>query len=177
MISKVTSGALAGPALLALTASAMLIVSPLATAGGERVLREQFGPIEFLAQEAADCGSFTVLADTLYRGHATLHFDAKGNLVKIVAHEYFTETLYNSSDPSKSVTSNPQQSANLLVNVEKSTEWVAGAEVKFTLPGVGVLLHNVGRVVYDTSTGEVLFQAGPHQQLEGDTAALCAALS
>lgn len=176
MISKAAAGAAPGSALFAL-ATTVLCASPVSAAGGDRVFREQFGPFEFLGQVAADCGDFTVLADTIYRGHATLRFDSAGNLVQISAHERFTEVLYNSNDPTKSISSNPQQASNLLVNIENSTEWVAGSILKFTLPGVGVVIHDVGRVVYDTSTGEVLFQAGPQQYLNGDIAALCDALS
>jgi hypothetical protein len=176
MISKVVAGIAPGSALIALAAT-VLFASPVASASGDRVIREEFGPFEILGQVAADCGDFTVLADTVYRGHATLRFDAAGNLVQISAHERFTEILYNSNDPTKSLSSNPQQASNLLVNIANSTEWVAGTIFKFTLPGVGVVLHDVGRLVYDTSTGDILFQAGPAQYLNGDIAALCAALS
>ena len=176
MISKATAGTAPGSALIAFAAT-VLFASPVASAGGDRALREKFGPFEFLGQEAANCGDFTVLADTVFRGHATLRFDAAGNLVQISAHERFTEILYNSSDPTKFVSSIPQETSNLLVNIENSTEWVAGSSIKFVVPGVGVVLHDVGRLVYDTSTGEVLFQAGPQQYLNGDIAALCAALS
>lgn len=176
MISKTAAGTAPGSALFVLAAT-VLCASPVATAGGDRVLREQFGPFEILGQVAADCGDFTVLADTVYRGHATLRFNAAGDLVQISAHERFTEVLYNSNDPTKSISSNPQQASNLLIHIENSTEWVAGSIFKFTLPGVGVVMHDVGRVVYDTSTGEVLFQAGPQQYLNGDIAALCSVLS
>jgi hypothetical protein len=176
MISKAANATASGSALIALAAT-FLFALPVASAGGDRVIRDQFGPFEILGQEAADCGNFTVLADTVFRGHATLRFDATGNLVQITAHERFTEILYNSNDPTKFVSSIPQETSNLLVNIEKSTEWVAGASIKFIVPGVGVVLHDVGRLVYDTNTGEVLFQAGPQQYLNGDIAALCAALS
>lgn len=176
MISKAAADIASGSTLFALAAT-VLIVSPVAFAGGDRVIREQFGPFEILGQEAADCGDFTVLADTIYRGHATLRFNAAGDLVQISAHERFTEVLYNSNDPTKSISSNPQQASNLLVNIENSTEWVAGSIFKFTLPGVGVVMHDVGRLVYDTNTGEVLFQAGPQQYLNGDITALCTVLS
>lgn len=176
MISKAAAGAAPASTLIAL-ATAALCASPVASAGGDRVVREQFGPFEILGQQAADCGDFTVLADTVYRGHATLRFDSAGNLLQISAHERFSEILYNSSDPTKFIASAPQQASNLLVNVANSTEWVAGTIFKFTLPGVGVVMHDVGRLVYDTSTGDVLFQAGPQQYLNGEIAALCTALS
>lgn len=177
MICKAASRPIAvtGPVVAAL-ATLLTVTSP-AMARGDRVVRETFGPFQILGQVAADCGGFTVLADTTFRGHATLRFDATGSLVRITAHERYTEILYNSIDPTKFVSSIPQETANLLINIENSTEWVAGSTFMFTVPGVGVVLHDVGRVIYDTATGEVTFQAGPHQYLEGDTAALCAALS
>lgn len=44
------------------------------------------------------------------------------------------------------------------------------------LPGGGVVIADVGRVIFD-GDGNVTFEAGPHPALDGDFAGLCAALS
>jgi hypothetical protein len=49
-----------------------------------------------------------------------------------------------------------------------------GPVFKFTVPGGGVVLLDVGRLTFD-SEGNVVFEAGPHQQLQGDVDAFCAA--
>ncbi len=49
-----------------------------------------------------------------------------------------------------------------------------GLVTKFTLPGGGVVLLDTGRVTFDRE-GNILFEAGPHQQLHGDVDAFCAA--
>jgi hypothetical protein len=44
------------------------------------------------------------------------------------------------------------------------------------VPGAGIVLIDAGRVVFDEATGEVIVVSGPHQALEGDFSAICAAL-
>jgi hypothetical protein len=51
----------------------------------------------------------------------------------------------------------------------------AGLEVRFVLPGAGLLMLDAGRVVFGND-GDVTV-AGPHVLLEGDVGALCAALA
>jgi hypothetical protein len=57
-----------------------------------------------------------------------------------------------------------------------------GQVFKATVPGMGVVVHDVGKVVIDAE-GNLVFEGGPHQQLDflqGDATALnklCAALS
>lgn len=61
-------------------------------------------------------------------------------------------------------------------NGEPTTESFFGLVFHFNAPGAGIVLIDAGRVVFDASTGEVIVVSGPHQQLEGDFSALCAAL-
>ena len=57
------------------------------------------------------------------------------------------------------------------------TRGPVGLYYSTTVPGVGLVFHDVGRLVRDLDTGEVLFEAGPHDVLhEGDVALFCAAL-
>ena len=50
-----------------------------------------------------------------------------------------------------------------------------GLTFNLNLPGQGALLLDVGRIVIRHGQG-IVFEAGPHQELNGDTAAFCAAL-
>jgi hypothetical protein len=45
------------------------------------------------------------------------------------------------------------------------------------IPGLGGVLLEVGRSVYDFNTDSFVFLAGPHQVSNGDTADLCAAFA
>jgi hypothetical protein len=60
-----------------------------------------------------------------------------------------------------------------------STSFQDGARLElglrntYSVPGEGVVLLDAGRIVIDLVTGEVLFEAGQHEFLEGDAEAFC----
>lgn len=69
----------------------------------------------------------------------------------------------------------------VVVDLVEGTETVVGLKFSSTVPGVGVVFHDVGRLVFD-SNGEVIFEAGPHDVLntEGEhpvRARFCEALT
>ena len=69
----------------------------------------------------------------------------------------------------------------IFVDLVEGTEAQVGLVFKATVPGVGVVFHDVGRVVFDAA-GNLIFEAGPHDVLNtaGDhpvRAAFCAALT
>jgi hypothetical protein len=49
-----------------------------------------------------------------------------------------------------------------------------GLRFRAVFPGVGAVLLDAGRVVFDLATGEVLFEGGPHQVVHEDFEAYCA---
>ncbi len=55
-----------------------------------------------------------------------------------------------------------------------STSTLSGPVWKFTAPGGGIVLLDAGTVTFD-SEGNIVFEAGPHQDLHGDFDAFCAA--
>jgi hypothetical protein len=56
-------------------------------------------------------------------------------------------------------------------------ETQTGLNSKIGLPDGGVVGLDVGRIVFDPTTHEVLVQAGNWQLFSSDTAALCAAFN
>jgi hypothetical protein len=69
----------------------------------------------------------------------------------------------------------------IIVDLVEGTEAQVGLIFKATVPGEGVVFHDVGRVVVDAA-GNVIFEAGPHDVLNtaGDHAVranFCAALT
>ncbi|HET8652555.1 MAG TPA: hypothetical protein VFM13_08295 [Gaiellaceae bacterium] len=55
---------------------------------------------------------------------------------------------------------------------EAGVRTVVGNLFSIRIPGQGLIVQNMGRVVFDVATGEVLFEAGPHEALS----AICAYL-
>jgi hypothetical protein len=52
----------------------------------------------------------------------------------------------------------------VFVDLVEGTEAQVGLVFNATVPGVGVVFHDVGRVVYDAA-GNLMFEAGPHDVL------------
>ncbi len=50
-----------------------------------------------------------------------------------------------------------------------------GPVAKYTVPGQGIVLLNVGTATWDEPEENLLFMAGPHQTANGDFEAFCAA--
>jgi hypothetical protein len=120
---------------------------------------------------SASCGAF----DDLFQGSLELSgmttFDKAGNPVADVVHVKRVETNWRSDDPSVSMT----LTGNWTVHYDYATdtEAVTGQIFKQTYPGLGLLFHDVGRIV--NSPGGMVVH-GPHDVLEQGNAAFCDAL-
>ena len=64
-------------------------------------------------------------------------------------------------------------SATYVFNEREGMLKIAGTLYNIQVPGEGVVLLDAGVVVFDTETGEVTREAGPHMQLHGDVSRLC----
>ena len=62
----------------------------------------------------------------------------------------------------------------LFPNGDVASRTLTGVEWQFRIPGGGLVLIDTGRVVRFHADGPVVFEAGPHPVLHGDTQALCA---
>jgi hypothetical protein len=109
-------------------------------------------------------------------GDFTDFFDDAGNLTKSIIHIAATSTL-----SANGISLPGSEHSNFFLLFDESGnllgETATGVTDKIHLPDGGVVGINVGRIVFDPTTGEVLFQAGKWQLFSGDTAALCAAFS
>lgn len=132
------------------------------------------GPTQIPDMFVADCGDFHVLWSGTVEGYIKVFFDKNGEWKKYV--EFYRgvhheSTYYVAENPEISISGGP-------VEVEKNTWYpdgslvVVGLSSKITIPGLGVVAHNAGRITYDLNTGEVIFQAGP-SDLYGDTTPYC----
>jgi hypothetical protein len=68
---------------------------------------------------------------------------------------------------------------NIVVNLRTQTTTVTGLNWSINIPGEGHVVLNAGRVVFDETTGDVVFDAGPRTIMAGDpgVSVLCRVLA
>ena len=119
---------------------------------------------------SAACG-FTVTFHQLDRGTYQLFFDQQGDLMRVQV-----QTLVNGTATANGITLLVHGRENNFYDLVTGTQMDASLEFRVWLPGLGVVIMDTGRLLFDAQ-GNVVFEAGPHPALEGDFAALCAALT
>jgi hypothetical protein len=155
---------------LAATMAVMLALAGSAFAANpERETFQEEGT-EFIA----DCGDFDVLTDFVADFAVITYFDSAGNPDYSRVHFAFHDFYYNSKTGEGFAET---ESGNILVDLPSGNEvTAAGLSYRVTVPGEGQVLLQAGRLVFDEA-GNVVFEAGPHQVLSGDTDKLCEALA
>ncbi|HMI98250.1 MAG TPA: hypothetical protein VK488_00275 [Gaiellaceae bacterium] len=111
----------------------------------------------------------------------TFYFDSAGNPVREILTSQFggplTVTWTNLATGS---TLSSHEAAPLIIYYNPDGSFASlqnvGLIFNVTIPGHGTVLLDVGRVVIVRHQG-IVFEAGPHQEENGDTAAFCAALT
>jgi hypothetical protein len=111
----------------------------------------------------------------------TLYYDAVGNPVKeILTAQYGGPLTVTWTNPLTGATLSSYEAAPLIVyyNPDGSFRSLQNVGLIFnvTIPGQGSVLLDVGRIVIVRHQG-IVFEAGPHQEENGDTTAFCAAIS
>jgi hypothetical protein len=146
--------------LLALAGSAF-------AASPEQVTIQEEGT-EFIA----DCGDFDVLADYVLDMRIITYFDRAGDPDSSKVHFQFQSFYYNSETGEGFAET---ETGTDVFDIETGELTSHGLSYRVTVPGGGAVLLQAGRIVYDEA-GNVVFEAGPHQVLSGDTEKLCKAL-
>jgi len=164
------------PASLAAVAFALLTL-PVAVSAAPPVV-ETFhdeGSFSF----AGPCPNGVTLVGTFTEDvRVTTFFDRAGNPVRLQIKVNASGEVTN-PETGQSV-ENPAHTT-VFVDLVEGTVAQVGLVFKATVPGVGVVFHDVGRVVFDAA-GNLIFEAGPHDVLNtpGDHAVranFCAALT
>jgi hypothetical protein len=111
----------------------------------------------------------------------TIYYDNDGNPTKEILTSQFGGPLTVTwTNPLTDATLTSHEAAPLIVyyNPDGSFQSLQNVGLVFnvTIPGQGTVLLDVGRIVIVRHQG-VVFESGPHQEENGDTAAFCAALS
>lgn len=131
--------------------------------------------IEDLHIEQVDSTSCDFPFLEVFDGRVTIttFFDDEGNPTRLTFHLPFHGTLTNEAT-GESVSAD--QVLQLTVDLVEGTESDVGLRFRVTFPGLGVVLLDAGKIVFDAD-GNVVFEAGPHQVVNEDFAGFCAALA
>jgi len=119
--------------------------------------------------DVASC-PFPFTVDQVGRGNFQVIFDAQGNAVRVRIHNEWTGT---GSANGKTVIEHAAQ--NETDDLVDGTATLIGG-IHDQVPAGGVVIHDVGLLRFDAD-GNVTFEKGQHQGLDGDVAGVCAALS
>jgi len=155
-------------------------IGSVSTALAAPPFKAYFGPIQGLTFNVGSCGSFDILNDYMIEGFFIVHFDKDGNLKHVNQHISYSDSTYtNSVDQNMQIDGGPGEGESQRYDYtgDQPVVAVSGVQFKITLPGYGIILHEVGRTIFDEETFEVLWQAGPADVTEQNLAALCAALT
>jgi len=160
------AGAFAALALVA--SSAVMAVPPVMGI---------IGPIDIEGSFITDCGGYSVLADWTVAAPFIEHYNQDGQLTHI---EYFQQvgpvTFYNSTMPAIQVVGKKGIEVARW-DFTKGSIAIMGQRFKVTLPGYGLVHVVAGHIEIDMATFGITFVAGQPGFLEGDAAALCAAVA
>jgi hypothetical protein len=125
-----------------------------------------------------NCGTFFINGQFAEQGSVTTFVDDAGNPVRLKVQVVFNGQLTNETT-GQTLRDAPRYT--VFVDVQTGTVTYVGLPVHWTIPGVGNIILDAGRIVFDPTTGEVVFEAGPHPvfHLTGEEtqALLCAALA
>ena len=128
---------------------------------------------------AGPCPNDVTLAESFTEDlRITTFVDKEGTPVRVQIHSNFVGVVTN---PETGATVEDIGHNTVMLDLVEGTETTVGLVFSSTVPGVGVVFHDVGRLVFDAA-GNMIFEAGPHDVLhtEGDhpvRARFCEALT
>jgi len=109
-----------------------------------------------------DCGTFTATLSGHDNGRVTTWFDANGEPIRQIGRIQATETDVNEST-GKSI--DVMTSLTVHIDFAAGTTTLTGARNLSTVPGAGVVVQHVGRVVVD-SNGVPISLSGKFEEFE-----------
>jgi hypothetical protein len=121
----------------------------------------------------ASCGDFEMLADGAGTTHLTTYFDRSGTPSRVTLHGVYSGLLTNPLNGNTLVDAPSVPFVTL--DLETGQQTSIGTYWNVTLPGVGVVVIEAGRLVFD-GAGPPVFIAGPHLPPPETIARLCDAL-
>jgi hypothetical protein len=125
---------------------------------------------DFSFVDTSLCG-FEVTSTENGRFKVTTFFDEEGNPVQSILTN--SNLRYTSTAETNGKTLLTNYALVVITSFEDGTRLELGLRNAYQVPGEGVVLLDAGRVIIDLATGDVVFEAGQHQFLEGDSDAFC----
>ena len=147
--------------LVALVVFIVALISVQQPAKADRVFTNEYslGFVDFPGDFCTAYG-FQIMVDAEFSFKETSFFDKAGNLVKFRVKWSLTKGKYkNSADPTKFIDLAPGWGANQWIDVETGQNVQTGASTKITVPGWGVILQQIGRIVINADE-TIVFEAG-----------------
>jgi hypothetical protein len=125
-----------------------------------------------------DCGDFYAVERGALDVKFTTFVDGHDNPVRLQAHVSFDGTMSNSKS---GMSVRNRWVYKRIYDFEDETHTVVGVLYAITIPGQGIVVQDMGRIVFDAipwmdPVWSVLWQAGPHEWIEGGDAVICTAL-
>jgi hypothetical protein len=119
------------------------------------------------------CPVFDVAAEFDITRVSTTFYDNAGNPIRIARHLGYVGTLSNSVT-GKSLA----DEGNVLITIDlvAGTTTFDGKGRVDTVPGLGVVFHVSGRMMFDAD-GDLVYEAGPHDDLDNNLGGLCGYLA
>jgi hypothetical protein len=119
------------------------------------------------------CPGLDVAAEFDITRVSTTFYNADGNPIRIVRHLRYIGTLGNPLT-GKSLA----DEGNVLITIDlvATTTTFDGKGRVDTVPGLGVVFHVSGRMMFDAE-GDLIFEAGPHDDLDNNLGGLCSYLA
>jgi hypothetical protein len=122
-----------------------------------------------------DCGTFQDHFTDFFDGTGTTYFDSTGNPIRIVLH---VEHHSNDTNSVTGLTLHEHGHFTDTIDLLAGTDTITGNQEIINRPGTGVVVQDVGKIVYDAD-GNIVFFAGGRkhsQALLGDQV-ICKALA
>jgi hypothetical protein len=127
------------------------------------------------AWDPIDCGDFFVHASYTVDVRVTTYLDTEGIPIRAHVHVPLTWTLSNSKDDRVLTHTNTY---NRISDLKEGVDTYVGVLWHLTIPGRGVVVLDAGRLIVNIPPplppgSEVLWQAGPHEMINGGYQVLC----
>jgi hypothetical protein len=141
---------------------------------GKGPVHEVFFDVPDFALPDIDCGTFTIRETSFSnRIHVTTYFNDAGEPVKVRVHVQFKGVLTNLSTGK---TLRDHAAFTNTFDFAKGTLTQTGVSFNLKVPHVGKVVAK-GRIVFDLEAGEILFEAGQHDEIDPGLTAICPLLA
>jgi hypothetical protein len=114
------------------------------------------------------CGSFDILSEGTALMTGTNVYDKSGQFVMQIMHfRVIGESLYyNSTNKAKAVAGGPGEGEIQRFDAATGLVYGSGPSWKVRVPGYGLIWAETGHFVYDTNTGEFVFNSAHNQFID-----------